>query len=104
MQTTATTTSRTTTDERLLLHVQDRFYIRPVGQCEYGDYAGRGKFELVQLDDQGRPFPCGRSLAKNKLGLLIVYATNGRICCASSDQELNDVAERARRKLTEQGW
>jgi len=104
MQTTTATTSRTTTDERLLLPVRGRFHVRPIGQCGYGDEAGRGKFELVELDDRGRPFPCGRSLAKNELGLLIVYATNGRICCASSDHELNDVAEEARRKLTEQGW
>ena len=103
MQTT-TATSSTTTDERLLLPVRGRFYIRPIGQIEYGDEAGRGKFELVELDDAGRPFPCGRSLAKNEFGLLRVEASNGRICCTATDDDLNDVAEAARRKLTEQGW
>lgn len=103
MQTTTATTTQTS-DDRLLLPVQGRFYLRPIGQCCYGDEAGRGKFELVELDAQGRPYPCGRSIAKNRLGLLVVEASNGRICCEESDGYLNDVADAARRKLMEQGW
>lgn len=106
MQTTATPKAKTT-ETLLLLPVSGRFHVRPVGQREYGELASGGLFELVWLNDAGLPYPCGRVLSRNALGILEVRAANGMLRLYGPDmtrEELNDIADAARRKLIAQGW
>ena len=95
-----TTTKKT--EVPLLLHVEGRFYLRPLGRRVYGHEASEGLFELTWLDGDV-PYPCGRVIGKNDFGCLAVMASNGRAPGLTLD-ELNDVADKARRKLSSQGW
>lgn len=103
MLTTTTTTTKRKTESFFLLPIESQFYVRPGGACDYGEHAGTGFFELVQLGEDGLPYPCGRRFRKTKFGGLEVYAANGRVLDLSRDA-LNDIADRACRKLMQQGW
>lgn len=110
MLTTKTTETTTPTNKRAFLqHVSGRFYVRPLGAREYGSFAREvgGGFELVWVGADGLPYPCGRSFRKNEWGVLETYLSNGIIRLYDQDvsnDDLNVVADNARRQLMEQGW
>lgn len=101
-------TQRTTTEGRLLLHVEGCYYLRPLGYGDYGDEdRHHGRFELVWVDDDARPYPTGRSLSKNNIGILEVKRVNGDARFydkAITNDRLNEIADAARRLLISQGW
>lgn len=93
-----------TTSCLALLHVEDEFYVRPIGSVDYAEEATTGRFELVWMNPEKGVWPCGRSFKKNKEGVLVTYVSNGYICSPREEPVLNLIADRACFKLRAQGW